>query len=102
MRRLWSLGAGLLVLGMIVGCQNQKGEQTVALPSLTHPRSAEIQQKRALRYDPYPETNVGPEMVGVRPRGYEDPPAEASRSRWERQDLSPYPNSDRWGTNGNQ
>jgi hypothetical protein len=100
MRRLWSLASGVLVLGMIVGCQNQKGEQTVGTPSLAHPRSAELQQKRALRYDPYPATNVGPEMVGVRPREYQNPPDEVSRGRWgpinESKTVSK--NSERWGT----
>ena len=103
MRRLWSLATGLLVLGMIVGCQNQKGQQTIATPSLAHPRSADVQQKRALRYDPYPETNVGPEMAGVRPREYEAPPAEVSRGRWglQNEKIANYPNSQRWGTDGN-
>jgi hypothetical protein len=100
MKRLWSFGAGLLLLAAIAGCQNQKGEQVIAGPSLAHPRSAEIQQKRALRYDPYPETNVGPDMVGVRPREYQVPPAEVSRGRWgpKNESLADSKNSDRWGT----
>ena len=91
MRRLWSLATGLLVLGMIVGCQNQKGQQTIATPSLAHPRSADVQQKRALRYDPYPETNVGPEMVGVRPREYRETPRRDGSPRWGKRELRRLP-----------
>jgi hypothetical protein len=96
MKGIWSLAVGLLVLSAMQGCQS------TAKPSLAHPRSAEVQQKRALRYDPYPETNVGPGMSETRPRDYQNPPAETSRARWERQDLSQYPNSERWNTNGAQ
>jgi hypothetical protein len=85
---------------MIVGCHNQKGEPTMAMPSLAHPRSADIQQKRALRYDPYPETRGGPEMVGVRPREYQNPPAEASAARWHFP-ADQQNKIERWGTNGN-
>ena len=98
MRRLWSLGTGLLLLGVIAGCHSKAGEPTMAMPSLAHPRSADIQQKRALRYDPYPETKVGPEMVGVRPREYQNPPVEASRAKWH---DAPKSQAERWGTTGN-
>lgn len=96
MKMLWSLAAGLLLLNLMVGCKS------TAPPSLLHPRSADVQQKRAERYDPYPETNVGPGMAETRPRDYQNPPAETTRSRWEREDLSRYPNSQRWNTNGQQ
>lgn len=67
---------GLILLGL-AGCQS------TAMPSLRHPGSAQTQQNRAVRFDPYPENDVGPAMVGVRPRGYENPIPEPSRARWQ-------------------
>lgn len=66
--------AGLLMLVVLTGCQS------TARPNWTNPGPASVQQKRALRYDPYPEPD--PLMAGARPREYENPPSEASRSRW--------------------
>jgi hypothetical protein len=89
--KIAALGAGLLVLSMVAGCK------TTAMPSFFQPRQpTDVQQKKALRYDPYPETNVGPEMTGTRPRDYQIPPAEAARARWERENQAQYPNSERW------
>jgi hypothetical protein len=34
------------------------------------------------RFDPYPQTDVGPEVVGARPRNFENPRPEATRGRW--------------------
>jgi hypothetical protein len=66
----------VLMLLCLAGCQS------TAKPSLLHPGSAQTQQNRAVRFDPYPENEPGPTMVGVRPRGYENPIAEPSRARW--------------------
>jgi len=56
-----SLAAGLLILIASGGCQN------IARPNWSHPGSAQSQQCQALRYDPYPENDIGPTMVGARP-----------------------------------
>jgi len=93
MRGRWLVTAGLMILGTFAGCKS------VTPPSLEHPRSADIQQKRALRYDPYPETGVGTDISTVRPREYQNPPAEASQSRWY---LDKATNSTRWGTQGRE
>jgi hypothetical protein len=92
MKRLRLPTAALLILAVVAGCQK------TAMPSLFHPRSANVQQKRALRYDPYPDPNLGPNMVGVRPREYENPPAEVSQARWH---LDLKSKQERWGTTGN-
>ena len=97
MKYLAALATGLLLGTSFLGCQNEK----LGKPDLFHPRSAEVQQKRALRDDPYPDT-AGPDMSGTRPREYAIPPAEASRARWgQNERCSSYPNSQQWGTNGN-
>jgi hypothetical protein len=89
----WSLAAGLMILGTLAGCKS------TATPDLAHPGRGEIQRKRAIRYDPYPETRLGTDMSDARPREYEAPPAEPSQSRWH---LDPVTNSTRWGTQGRE
>jgi hypothetical protein len=77
MKGLWLLGAVLFMLAGLSGCKHTAG------PCWLHPGPAPAQQSRALRYDPYPENEPGPAMVGVRPREYQKPPPEPSRARWE-------------------
>jgi hypothetical protein len=70
------LAAALVVLATAGGCCRFAG------PNWAHPGSAACQQKRALRYDPYPENEPGPSVEGTRPREYANPPPEVSRARW--------------------
>jgi hypothetical protein len=77
MKGPWPLAAGLLILAALGGCRG------MATPDWSHPGSASVQQKRALRYDPYPENELGPPMTGTRPREYANPPPETSRARWQ-------------------
>jgi hypothetical protein len=67
----------LLALFGLAGCQS------TAMPSLAHPGSTQTQQNRAVRYDPYPDSEMGPTMVGVRPREYQNPIPEPARARWQ-------------------
>ncbi|MGD0384205.1 MAG: membrane or secreted protein [Thermoguttaceae bacterium] len=67
----------LLLFFGLAGCQS------TAKPSLAHPGSAQTQQNRAVRFDPYPENDIGPALVGVRPRDYENPIPEPARARWQ-------------------
>ena len=39
------------------------------------------QQLRAERFDPYPEVDTGPEVVGGRPRDYQVPMSEPARAQ---------------------
>jgi hypothetical protein len=52
-------------------------------PNFFNPGPARDQQMRAQRFDPYPENDVGPEVVGGRPLGYQKPIPEPSRARWQ-------------------
>lgn len=58
------------------------GCQSMGLPRLFGPGSAPYQRGVAQQYDPYPETDVAPEIVGGRPREYQQPVAEPARARW--------------------
>ncbi len=73
------LGALTLSMGLLVvagGCQG------MAPPGFFRPGPAEYQQSQAQRFDPYPENEPGPTVVGARPLEYQNPPAEVLRARW--------------------
>jgi hypothetical protein len=72
------LAAALFGLGL-AGCSQTK-------PSLTDPGTAQQQQTRANRFDPYPtpSDNGFPSMAGTRPREYQAPAAEPMRADWNR------------------
>ena len=53
----------------------------LAPPNITHPGSAEYQQKRAQKFDPYPETDIGVRNGGLRPSDFETPPPEVLRGQ---------------------
>jgi hypothetical protein len=42
--------------------------------------SSEQQKARAVYFDPYPLNDIGPEVVGGRPRGFQNPLPEATRN----------------------
>ncbi len=50
-------------------------------PSTGPPGPVAYQQNRAEIFDPYPENDVGPAILGARPQSYERPIAEPSRAR---------------------
>lgn len=45
----------------------------LAMPNLAHPGTEEYQQARAKVFEPYPDNDMGPPVVGGRPREYQDP-----------------------------
>jgi hypothetical protein len=71
MRGMLSLIAVLLVFSACCGC--------LAPPNVVHPGSVDYQQARARIFEPYPENEPGPPIVGARPREYQNPVAEPDR-----------------------
>jgi hypothetical protein len=74
-RALTGMLAALSVL-IALGCAGTAG------PNWFHPGPAGYQQAMAVQYDPYPENEPGPKIVGARPPGYEKPIPEVERARW--------------------
>ena len=44
----------------------------------------EVERKQAVRFDPYPDNDIGPKVDGGRPPGYGQQLPESVRSRWVR------------------
>jgi hypothetical protein len=76
MGKISGLSLVLCLVAGVSGCEKMAG------PNLLHPGSAQEQQRRAIRYDPYPQTDVGPTAPSVRPKTYDKPIAEPSQARW--------------------
>jgi hypothetical protein len=70
----------LVVVAILAGAS---GCSDMSPPDLFNAGPARYQQMRAQRFDPYPENDIGPEVVGGRPLGYQKPVAEPSRARWQ-------------------
>ena len=64
-----------VVFAVLTGCGMER-------PRLLHPGPAAYQQKKAERFVPYADNDIGPEVVGSRPRDYQKPIPEPSRARW--------------------
>ena len=64
-----------LLLTLQVGCVADRPFR------LFTPGSTEQKRQRATVHDPYPDQNLGPEVVGGRPRDYQEPLPEAVKNR---------------------
>jgi hypothetical protein len=84
MRKFWTTALVAIFLGT-GGC--------LAPPRLLNPGSEKQQQRRAELFEPYPENDVGPPIVGGRPREYASPRAEVLRvqPRMTEPSLAPCP-----------
>lgn len=75
MRRLICCAVGVS-LCLAMGCGPQ-----VRKPNFLHPGNAAQQRWDAIYHDPYPLNDVAPEIVGGRPRGYQNPVPEVLRAQ---------------------
>lgn len=75
----WSCRLTILVLGLVglglAGCRSD-GSSLLAPPG-----SVAKQRTNAIVHDPYTDNEIGPEVVGGRPKDYQDPLSETDRSR---------------------
>jgi hypothetical protein len=70
--------AGLLATA--VGC-TPEAHRYIRFPNFVQPGWAHQQRQEAIEHDPYPLDDVGPEVVGGRPREYARPLNEVERAR---------------------
>jgi hypothetical protein len=78
-RTILTLVAGSVLA--IAGCA-KPDKSSIARPNLLRPGTADLQQARAKRFDPYPENEPGPRINEARPREYDRPYPEVDRARW--------------------
>lgn len=57
---------------------------SVGQPNLLHPGPAWRQQRRAAIFDPFADEDVGPEVVGARPRDFQKPIENPDRRHFRR------------------
>lgn len=76
--------AALVLAALVCG-----GCASLGKPQWLEPGPARNQQRRAVRFDPFMENDIGPYafrqygiMDGTRPRDYAEPVAEVRRARW--------------------
>jgi hypothetical protein len=74
--------AALLAVSLLAaaGC-TPEAHRYIRFPTLWSPGTAPYQRAEAIRHDPYPLNDVGPEIEGGRPREYQQPVNEVERSR---------------------
>jgi hypothetical protein len=63
----------VLWMALVAGC---------TWPNLGPPGPEWVQRHRAILHDPYPDADLGPEVVGGRPREFQKPLAEPVRNRY--------------------
>ena len=63
-----------------IGCTSEV-HRYMRFPNLYNPGPAPYQRAEAIRHDPYPLNDVGPEIEGGRPRDYQQPVNEVERAR---------------------
>lgn len=92
MRRVHRPAAAVAVA--LVAAVAASGCASLGKPQWLEPLPARNQQRRAVRFDPFMENDIGPSafrqtttLDGTRPRDYAEPVAEVKRARWWSQPL---------------
>jgi hypothetical protein len=62
------------------GCTSEI-HRHIRFPDFLHPGWANQQRHDAIQHDPYPLNDIGPEVVGGRPREYQQPVNEVERAQ---------------------
>jgi hypothetical protein len=73
---------------LIIAVAACSGCASLGKPDWLDPGPERLQQRRAVRFDPYLQNDIGPSIMrlplmdGSRPRDYAEPMPEVRRSRW--------------------
>ena len=68
-------GCVLILVVFLLAVPGCTGNRQFGTPHM-QPAPQEVQRKRAVKFDPYPDPNIGPSTPGVRPLWYETPSGE--------------------------
>ncbi len=83
MKHAWKLAVLVLLVAGLVGC---RADQSLLKP----PGSVEKQRFNATMFDPYADNEIGPEVVGGRPKDFQKPLSDSDRSRLFQKISIPY------------
>lgn len=76
MRRNWVFFVSSVMVVMLTACS-----PTIRMPRLESPGTAGFQRHNAEQFDPYPQNDMGPPIVGGRPPDYAVPRPAVERAR---------------------
>ncbi len=62
----------------------------VTKPNLTSPGTIEQQRFRSVMFDPYSDVDIGPEVVGGRPREFQRPLSQVDRNELVDRETTPF------------
>jgi hypothetical protein len=80
LRRIFKRFVSLVLLVPFVGCIGSPVSAQRWSGGQFGQGSVERQKSRSVYFDPFPLNDIGPEVVGGRPRGFTDPLPEAKRN----------------------
>ena len=90
-------GMHVVIVVVLIAAGASSGCYSVPGPDWHQPGTANYQRAVAERFDPYPENETGPAVVGVRPRDYQKAIPEVDRSRWTSGQTVVPPVAPSWG-----
>jgi hypothetical protein len=70
----------LILLGLVLSTGLSGCVRNLAGPEWGNPGTGTAQRSRAAIFDPYVDNDLGPEVVGVRPRDFQKPRAEPAKT----------------------
>lgn len=79
--RFWKLDCVKLACAGVMLMHLAACSSTIRYPRLASPGTAGFQRHNAEQFDPYPQNDMGPEIVGGRPPDYAVPVPEVQRAR---------------------
>lgn len=80
-----------LLAGLLIGLLLAAGGCSSLPNQVANPGMIETQRLRAVRFDPYPDNKIAPEIVGGRPLDFQVDRAEANRARLVREGFFGFP-----------
>jgi hypothetical protein len=84
--------AGIIVICMSMSCAPGCFSPTVKYPNLLNPGTIAQQRYEAAIWDPYPDSSIGPAVIGARPREYMQQIPQAQRAQiWSDLSWGPRP-----------
>jgi hypothetical protein len=80
-RHVYRISALAMLMTLSVAGCTPEIHRYMRFPDLWSPGPAPYQRAEAIRHDPYPLNDVGPEIAGGRPREYQQPVNEVERAQ---------------------